>query len=211
MQEQKRSKFITLPVSQHPLAVTLLEEVGNLAKHQFTYADDECCPSRYGFPDAVNHVRTRIRDAVLAERAQRSNRRLYESGESAVFLSNKTIIGADNQNNVIYKGKLDECPDTTVVNELLVEPLYMAYTWHQVTYWKLGDFNKLLEKATKAKYLLLKKAGVLLFSDELVQLQEGKIVTPYHWGGVFGWLMEELDTFAVRNQELYRVQAHLSD
>ena len=211
MREQDRHEYALLPESQRSLAATLLNEVGPLLKHSFGFIWDDVCPLRRGFPDAANHVRTKIRSAVLAERAQRSNRRLYEIGEGALFLGNKTVIGADNQNNVIYKGKLDECPDATVVNELLVEPLHRAYTWHLVTYWKLGDYSKLLNEATRSKYLLLKKTGVLLFSDELVQLQEGKIVTPYHWGGVFGWLMEELDTYAVRNQGLYRVQADLSD
>ena len=103
------------------------------------------------------------------------------------------------------------CPDSAVINELLVKPLHQAYKWQRIGYWKLGGFEKLLKKALKTKYLILKKAHVLLFSDELDRLKKGEIVTPYHWGSVFGWLTEELDTFAVRNKELYRVSAYLSD
>jgi hypothetical protein len=218
MEEQHEPKLIRLPMSQRPLAITILGEVGSLTRHQFDCVSDEWCPAREGFPDATNHVRMRIRDAVLDERTQEyqeSREQLYSEGHqsfrsTSTFL-NGIIVGADCQNKIIYKDMLDECPDAGVVRELLVEPQYRAYSWHTVSYWNLGNFDELLERAMKTKYLLLEEPRVLLFSDELTQLQEGQVVTPYHWGGVFGFLMEDLDTFAVRNQKLFRVKASLSD
>ncbi|MDP3710131.1 MAG: hypothetical protein Q8R29_00195 [bacterium] len=198
--------FVILPNSEAELARRLLLEVGPFRKYEFEFRMDRFVPGAEGYPDMVSLVRGGIREAVCEERCLE----LLEISEETIGVRFPDVVGFGGDGKVLYKEALEKCPDREVIEKLLVEPLYRSYKWQRVIYWKLGNFEELLQKMSE-KFLLVEKVGVCLFSDEIEDLRQGKIVTPYHWGGVWGWLVEYLDTFMVKDGVLFRVKASLSD
>lgn len=210
MGESERVTVSLTKVEDLELAQRLSKEV-EVKIVDFTLAGE---PSKLNplVPDMPTAIREIIRKAALQEAGYKWSNPAKEEGDddSAKFLSG-IVIGRDSSNQKIFRGNIKKAP--AAVSELLRGPNHLAYNWYNVAYWDLGDFETLLQSVAPTGYLLIKGAGVLLFSDEVERLKNGEVVTPIYWGGLneLGIVEDMLDTYAVRDGKLYRVWAHLID
>jgi len=191
------------------LAEQLLQEVGGVPTLHFyldTFSPAELNPL---VPNYSAGVREMIRCAAL-EKHGFDRRKWYPIKEHGEFFHG-FVIGRGPDNKIIFKGKLDDSPDKKHVRALLSETIHRCYEWDDVVYWNLGLFNTF--KTAPNGFLVFVKAGVFLFKDEVEKLNSGKTVTPEYWGGLNDWgiVEDRLDTYQVRNGQLFRVWAHLLD
>ena len=197
------------------LSERLLQEVGsvdNLRFHLYAYAPTKLSPL---IPDYSTAVRELIRGAALEkhgfDRSKWYSPAKEEGDDDSPKFLRGILIGREHDNKRIFRGKLDDSPDKQHVRDLLLRPIHTAYEWHNVAYWKLGPFDAF--ETTPGGYLVIVDAGVFLFKDEIQKLCSGETVTLKYWGGFnsFGFLENILDTYQVRDGQLFRVWARLTD
>ncbi|MEW5908114.1 MAG: hypothetical protein AB1643_02985 [Patescibacteria group bacterium] len=197
------------------LSERLLQEVGGLHNLRFYLSTDAPTKLNPLIPDYSAGVREMIRHVALQKHGfdwskWYSPAREEGNDHSAKFL-NGIVIGRGPDNKRIFRGKLDDSPNRQHVRALLLRPIHRAYEWYDVAYWNLGLLDTL--KTASSGYLVLVNAGVFLFKDEMQKLHLGETVTPKYWGGLNDWgiVEDELDTYQVRDGQLFRVWAHLLD
>ncbi len=205
---KKNPEIIYLATSKElEIANKLVREVGHLSSIVI-FSCDYNFPTKFhdDIPSRDVAIREIIRSAALEKRCGLSRKSLFED------VSYKVIVGRDINNRKFFKGEIDDCPDKEIVQALLLPPVHKAYEWHDVVYWKLGNFHKLCGNVESSGCLIIPKVKVLLFSDEMKKLCRNETVTPVYWGGLgSGYIVDQLDTFSVKNDCLYRIKALMTD
>ena len=199
------------------LAEKLLQEVGEISGLKFCVMPEYPSEINPQFQNYTEIVRGMIRVAALQRedfKWHNWHNHAREEGDdgSAKFLSG-IVIGRNAKNQRIFRGNLEDSPEKQHVKALLKEPINFHYQWHDVAYWNLDKFQELQKQITPGGILVLQESGILLFSDELKKLSKGEEVITREIGGLnnFGFISNELDIYQVRDGNLYRVWAHLSD
>lgn len=189
------------------LVKRLTKEVGDLSSIiVFSCGADR--PTRFhsDIPNREIAIREIVRAAALQKKCAMSRKGLFEDASYGM------IVGRDANNRKFFKGTLDECPDKEMVRTLLLPTIHKCYEWHDVVYWKLVNFQELCGRTEPSGCFMIPKVKVLLFSDEIKKLCQNETVTPVYWGGLgSGYLVDQLDTFSVKNGCLYRVLALMTD
>lgn len=206
---------VPIPPNKMEFLSDLLKQTGPLP--DFDYHKDLLAEGKYSSypPNIQVAIREMIRESALNKHGfdqQKWYSPAKEEGDDdrPKFLRG-IVIGRDKHNEKIYRGKLEESPDKQYIEPLIVKPVYTAYDWHHLAYWRLGplqDFD-----LTSSGCLVIPEAGVFLFKEEVERLKEGETVTPKHWGGFSGWgiFLNKLDTYHLEDGNLFRVWAYLTD
>ena len=133
----------------------------------------------------------------------------YSENEACVFYPKVLCFGPDGK--AMFRGNIEDSP--LPIKEALIWSSYGERTqgkgFHHVYGWNLGELSKIISQTNGKGFISLPDAPALLFFDEIETFKQG--VDRLILGDSVNLMGASYEAYFVRDKQLYRVYAYMSD